>query len=493
MEDLTGKQFGSYRIVAPLGEGGMASVYKAYQPGIDRYVALKILPRHFANDPQFIKRFEQEAKVSAKLQHPHIVPIHDYGQAEGYTYIVMSFIESGDLTDILMSQQPSLSEIVRIVSQVGDALDYAHSMGIVHRDIKPSNILVDKRGNCLLTDFGIAKMVEGVASEKLTTTGHVVGTPTYMSPEQGYGKEMDGRSDIYALGVILYEMITGRVPFRAETPMAVVIKHMNDPLPPPHEFNPDLPEAIERVALKALAKNPKDRYATAGDMVKALETAMATIPPAQAAEIVPANFEATSVSKLRKISPAADRRPTAAPEPSGQTAKITEQPSSNQSMLWIAAAVFLAIIVIGLIGFGVWFFTSNGSAVQLEIESGNDAGDSTTDQPLLLPTAAPTEIPTPTQAPLVTPTEEPTSTPAPVRQEQPSNQQPPANQTSDQPPQPGDGPAPPPEALNACTGASQGATCEFTTPRGTITGTCQLTPDQQLACVPPGGPPPRTP
>ncbi len=260
MEDLTGKQFGPYRILAPLGEGGMAAVYKAFQPGVDRFVALKVLPQHYAKDPQFVERFEREAKVLAKLQHPHILPVHDFGEADGgYTYIVMPFIESGDLASLMTQRQLSLVEIGRIIGQVGDALDYAHTQDIVHRDVKPSNILVDQRGNCLLSDFGLAKIVSGYAN-KLTGSGFAVGTPTYMAPEQGLGQELDGRCDIYALGVILYELVTGRVPFNAETPMAVILKHVNDPLPPPRKFDPTLPEAVERVILKAMAKEPTDRY-----------------------------------------------------------------------------------------------------------------------------------------------------------------------------------------------------------------------------------------
>ncbi|MEK7326880.1 MAG: bifunctional serine/threonine-protein kinase/ABC transporter substrate-binding protein, partial [Chloroflexota bacterium] len=286
MEDLTGKQLGQYRVVAPLGEGGMAAVYKAYQPGMDRYVALKILPQHFAKDPLFVGRFQQEAKVLAKLQHLHILPVFDYGEAEGYTYIVMPFVESGTLTDLLKGQPLPLKQIRALVSQIGDALDYAHSLGLVHRDVKPSNVLIDARGNCLLTDFGIAKIVEGTA--KFTGTGGIIGTPAYMSPEQGRGDKVDARTDVYALGVMLYEMVTGRVPFDAETPIAIVFKHIQDPLPPPSTLNPDIPDALERVILKALAKDPNDRFAATGEMVQALQAALPDVTqPAIPAPTVP--------------------------------------------------------------------------------------------------------------------------------------------------------------------------------------------------------------
>ncbi len=280
MEDLTGKQLGPYQIVAPLGEGGMAAVYKAYQPAMDRYVALKVLPRHFASDPQFVTRFQQEARVLAQLQHPHILPVFDFGEADGYTYIVMPFVKSGTLTDVLKGPALSLQQVRALVTQIGTALDYAHARGLVHRDVKPSNVLIDETGNCLLTDFGLAKIMEG--SIHLTTSGAIMGTPAYMSPEQGLGQKIDRRSDIYSLGVILYEMAVGRTPYVAETPMAVVIKHINDPLPPPHTLRPDLPEALERVILKALAKHPDDRFASAGEMVRALQAAIPEAPLAAA-------------------------------------------------------------------------------------------------------------------------------------------------------------------------------------------------------------------
>ncbi|MFQ5942323.1 MAG: bifunctional serine/threonine-protein kinase/formylglycine-generating enzyme family protein [Anaerolineales bacterium] len=272
MEDLTGKQLGRYRVVGPLGEGGMAAVYRAYEPGLDRDVALKVLPRHFASDPQFIGRFEQEARVIAKLQHVHILPVYDFGQEDDYTFIVMPFIQTGTLADQLDDHPRPLPEILRIISQVGDALGYAHDRGIVHRDIKPTNILIDDRGNCLLTDFGIAKMVE--ATVQFTQSGAILGTPAYMSPEQILGQTLDGRSDLYSLGIVLFEMATGRKPYRAETPPAIFVKHLHDPLPMPRSLNADLPEAVERVILKVLTKEPADRFANASDMVRALQEAV---------------------------------------------------------------------------------------------------------------------------------------------------------------------------------------------------------------------------
>jgi serine/threonine protein kinase len=255
----------------------MAAVYKAYQPAVDRHVALKVLPRHFAQDREFLKRFEQEATILAGLQHPHILPVHDYGDSDGFTFIVMPFIKTGTLADAIDEHPLPLEQITRVITQVGDALDYAHARGLVHRDVKPSNILIDERGNCLLADFGIAKILEG--ADKLTATGGLIGTPKYMSPEQGMGQAVDGRSDLYSLGVVLYEMATGRVPYEAETPIAVVIKHIRDPLPLPRAINPDMPEALERVILRSIHKEPAERFGSAAAMVEAIEALATTKTP----------------------------------------------------------------------------------------------------------------------------------------------------------------------------------------------------------------------
>ena len=284
MEDLSGRSFGVYRIVEPLGSGGMASVYKAYQPAVDRYVALKVLPSHLAQDPEFLARFKQEAKVLAKLQHPHILPVHDFGESDGFTYIVMPFIKTGTLAATLTGQPLPFDQIKRVITQVGDALDCAHAQGLVHRDVKPSNILLDERGNCLLADFGIAKVLEG--AQTLTATGGLIGTPQYMSPEQGLGVPIDGRSDVYALGVVLYEMATGQVPFQAETPLAVVVKHIHDPLPIPSRVNPDIPEPLERMIFRAMHKEASQRFATAGAMVEAMAEMTHAPAPSVAAPAV---------------------------------------------------------------------------------------------------------------------------------------------------------------------------------------------------------------
>jgi len=270
---------------------------------MERYVALKVLPRHFASDPQFVSRFKQEAKVLAQLQHPHILPVFDFGEADSYTYLAMPFVKSGALTDLLKGEPLPVEQIGTIVAQVGSALDYAHAHGYIHRDVKPSNVLIDESGNCLLSDFGLAKILEG--SEKLTTSGAIMGTPAYMSPEQGMGKPLDGRSDIYSLSVILYEMATGRPPYKAETPMAVMIKHITDPLPPPRSVNPAVPEGLERVILKGMAKDPDDRYQAAGVLARAVADRPEHSTPVQdGPAVLEAPIASPAMGTAPKIAPA---------------------------------------------------------------------------------------------------------------------------------------------------------------------------------------------
>ena len=277
MQDLTGQTLGQYRIIEPLGQGGMATVFKAFQPSLERYVAVKVLPPYYAHEPGFSERFIREAKAVARLEHPHILPVYDFGQEGDYTYIVMKYVPAGTLKDQIVSGAMTTEQASTIISQLAQALDYAHEQGIIHRDIKPSNVLMDRGQWALLMDFGLAKMVEG--SQQLTASGVGVGTPAYMAPEQGQGKKVDGRADVYSLGIVLFEMLTGRVPFNAETPMAVMIKHITDPLPMPRSVNAAIPETVELVILKALAKDPADRYATAGEMAAALDQALHQAEP----------------------------------------------------------------------------------------------------------------------------------------------------------------------------------------------------------------------
>ena len=288
MSELIGRELGPYQIIERIGAGGMATVYRAYHAAMDRYLAVKVLPEQMCAEPELRKRFEREAKVVAGLEHTHILPVHDYGEAGNRLYLAMRYIRAGTLKDKISAEPMDLVEVNRLFRQVGSALDYAHRLGIVHRDVKPSNVLLDNEGNCYLTDFGLAKILE--SSVQLTASGVGLGTPAYMSPEQGQGDKADARSDIYALGVVLYEMIAGQTPYQAETPMAVVLMHINAPLPPLRTVKPDAPEEVERVILKAMAKDPDDRFQTVREMMDALDEAVKTArqePPVESVLVEP--------------------------------------------------------------------------------------------------------------------------------------------------------------------------------------------------------------
>ena len=266
-----GQMLGPYKIISQLGQGGMATVYKAYHASMDRYVALKVLSHQFAFSKEFYGRFQHEARLIARLEHPHILPVYDFGESNGIPYLVMRYLEAGTLKDRLEADPLSLSEVDRIFTQLVEALAYAHENGIVHRDIKPSNAMLDKRGEVFLTDFGIAKLVEG--SPQFTATGAITGTPAYMSPEQAQGLKIDPRSDLYSMGIVLYEMISGHVPYEAETPLAVILKQIQEPLPPISTIRPDIHPAIEAFVLKTLAKTPEERYANCTEMLAAWKRA----------------------------------------------------------------------------------------------------------------------------------------------------------------------------------------------------------------------------
>ncbi|MDH3349739.1 MAG: protein kinase, partial [Desulfobulbaceae bacterium] len=275
MHHLIGKHLGPYEILSIIGQGGMATVYKAYQANMDRHVALKVLLPHLTDDVQFSSRFQQEVKFIAKLEHPNILPVYDYGESDGLVYLVMRLVEGGSLSDLIRKgKQLPLATVSNVLAQIGSALDHSHRNGIIHRDIKPANILIDHSDNCLLTDFGIAKVAE--ANSNFTQTGHVVGTPSYISPELGRGEKVDQRSDIYSLGILLFQMLTGELPYHAETPLAIVLMHIQDPLPPLLSKRPDLSPEVEQVLFKALAKEADDRYSSTGELVESFKQALTT-------------------------------------------------------------------------------------------------------------------------------------------------------------------------------------------------------------------------
>ncbi len=332
MEDvLIGKTLGKYKIVTRLGEGGMGTVYKAMQTSLNRYVAIKVLLMQYTLDRDFLARFKREALATAALQHPNIVHIYDIEEKGGIYYIAMEYVDGGTLTSLLERTSLSLKSILNIVAQVGSALDAAHGQGIVHRDIKPSNILLSRDGRALLTDFGLAKVSD--ATVQLTTVGDIMGTPRYMSPEQAQGRELDYRSDLYSLGVVLYEMVTGQTPFDNPSPLAILHDHVYTTPSPPSDFNSSLSKTLDEPILKALAKKPEERYQSAREMVIALHTAVkavtlklkegkeeaadkkapgaskAPVPyPSPARTMTPFTFSSQVVYSLEELAPLCDQR-----------------------------------------------------------------------------------------------------------------------------------------------------------------------------------------
>ena len=271
MNDLIGTNLGRYHIIEPLGQGGMASVYKAFDTSLERHVAIKIIRPDIETDNQseFLKRFQREAKSLAQLDHPYILKVLDYGDQEGLPYLVMPFLEGGTLKEKMGKPMP-YNQAAALLTPIAEALDYAHKRNIIHRDVKPANILISQSGAPILSDFGIAKILVQSGSTQLTGAGVGIGTPDYMAPEQWTGTA-DARTDIYSLGVVFYQMVTGRLPFSADTPAAVLIKHLRDPLPRPRTFVHDLPEVVEQVLFKALAKEPENRFQTMGEFASTLE------------------------------------------------------------------------------------------------------------------------------------------------------------------------------------------------------------------------------
>jgi hypothetical protein len=273
MSFAIGENVGPYRILEQLGQGGMASVFKAYHAALDRYVAMKVLHPAFKEDPNFISRFQREAKVVARLEHPHIVPVYDYAEHSGSPYLVMKYIEGETLKARLNERSLTKQEAVEIATAVGGALSYAHKQGVLHRDIKPSNVLLSNDGSIYLADFGLARIAQAGAST--LSKDVMMGTPQYISPEQAQGnKKLDDGTDIYSMGVVLYELVVGRVPFNADTPFSIIHDHIYTPLPVPSKVNPKVPKHVEKVLLKALSKERESRFESVDDLIKAFRLAV---------------------------------------------------------------------------------------------------------------------------------------------------------------------------------------------------------------------------
>ena len=341
MPFAVGENIGPYRIVEQLGQGGMATVYKAYHAALDRYVALKVLHPAFHEDQTFAGRFQREARVVAKLEHPSIVPVYDYAEHEKRPYLVMKYIEGETLKARLSRGALNAAEITQVVDAVGSALAYAHRQGILHRDIKPSNVLIGNDGQMYLADFGLARIAQ--AGESTLSSDSIMGTPQYISPEQARGdKDLDSGTDIYSFGVMMYEMVVGQVPFSADTPFSIIHDHIYTPLPMPRSINPKVPENVERVLLKSLAKERVDRYAEVPQMTQAFKAAWASagVPMKGTALTLPA-----VTAPQEKPAYTVQRGSTA------QTAIAQEPKKKRSPWLFVASGVLLTICC--LVGFFV--------------------------------------------------------------------------------------------------------------------------------------------
>lgn len=369
------QKIGRYEVKSELGRGGMATVFLAEDPLIGREIAVKVLPREFLHDPSFRGRFQREARTVAMLEHPAIVPIYDFGEQDGQPYLVMRVMKGGTLGDRIKDGPLAPKEAAEILRRLGSALDHAHSRGVVHRDLKPGNILFDETGNAFLSDFGIVKLAQSTA----TLTGEsIVGTPAYMSPEQVHGdKEIDGRSDIYTLGVILFQMLTGQMPYHADTPAKLMMAHVLNPVPRVLDVRPDLPAAANDVLAKALAKSPDERFSTAAELTNALEDTLQGRSPLQATVLdVPApetgartsaaQASATHGAAAQESLPSygsgtAQAQPAGAPEPKAAT-------GGNRRIL-MGVVGLLGVLALCCGGFFIYSFIINGESPLVDADA----------------------------------------------------------------------------------------------------------------------------
>jgi tRNA A-37 threonylcarbamoyl transferase component Bud32 len=420
---------GRYQIDDLIGRGGMSSVYRATDSNLKRMVAVKFIHQHLTGEPEFLRRFQTEAEAVAQLRHPNIIQVFDFSDAEGQYYMVMEMVAGESLQQRLRrlneaNRKFSTEEAIKIIAAVCDGVDYAHKRGMIHRDIKPANIMLSVQGDAILADFGIAK-IAGATTH--TAAGAVIGTAMYMSPEQIRGEQIDGRTDIYALGITLFEMVCGRPPFKADSAMTVLMMHLDDPLPDVRELNPDVPPGLAAVLEKALAKKPEDRYATAGEMAAALRaladgTIPAAAPPTDAETVIAKDpaADATLIAGGGAGSPPpppsttakypSEPEPAAAAPGGGSSAPPPPPPSAAEGAggrsgggipPWVlqafAGGAVVAAIIIVLVATGV-IGGSGGDDDGGEIVQGT-ATESPTPTPTDGVTEAPTSSPAPTDPP----------------------------------------------------------------------------------------------
>lgn len=410
MANLEGKVFGPYKLEAQLGRGGMATVYRAYQESVKRYVAVKVMSQELAEDPGFVKRFTSEAQLIASLQHPHILPVIDYGQTDGLPYLVMNYISGGSLDDLMRGKKLEYPEISRLFLQMASALDYAHKKGIIHRDFKPNNVLMDAEANTYLTDFGIARLSTG---ERMTMTGTIMGTPAYMSPEQGTGRTVDARSDLYSLGVVLYEMICGQLPFSGDTPASVIFKHAYEPLPPPQMLRADVSPNMIAVLSRAMAKDPDNRYPSGMELARAFEDALRN--PGVAPIIANEDTMIKPPPAIPAPGPAAPPPPRPPPPDNGASsgipANIPDETRTNPPLTTPRKGSRLPLIIGGLAVLAL-IFGIGGGGVYLNQQNQQATNDGLTRVAVLALSATKTPTLTLTPSATFTATDLPTLTPS---------------------------------------------------------------------------------
>jgi len=351
-----GRKLGRYVLSRKIGAGGMAEVWEAFDEGLHRSVAVKVVRDEIAGEAEFRERFIREARLAAQLEHPRILPIYDFGTEGGVTYLVMPLLPGGSLKERISGPMPA-GEAVEALAAIAAALDHAHGRGVLHRDVKPSNVLVDASGSLLLADFGLAKNT--AVSSELTVAGMVVGTPAYMAPEQAVGRPVDPRADQYALGIVAFELLTGRTPFRSESPFAILDKHLREAPPPPSSFVPGLPEEVDAVLARALAKQPRERFETCRQMVEALAAALGASMPLKPSTAVRA-VRPPDATWVADTADTAATLPPLTPPPAPRSARLTlpapqtavtarrRAPSGPSTGAVVAAIVVVALLFIGV-------------------------------------------------------------------------------------------------------------------------------------------------